>query len=87
MVDLFGGGEAARARLETSTRRMLALAAAEGLPMTARTHTYNSRLAQELGSWATERGLGPQYHDAAFRALDTWTAEVASLTDVTERIG
>jgi maleamate amidohydrolase len=26
-------------------------------------------------------------HDAAFRALDTWTAEVASLTDVTERIG
>ena len=68
MVDLFGGGEAARARLETSTRRMLALAAAEGLPMTARTHTYNSRLAQELGSWATERGLGPQYHDAAFRA-------------------
>jgi predicted DsbA family dithiol-disulfide isomerase len=47
---------------------MLALAAAEGLPMTARTHTYNSRLAQELGTWATERGLGPEFHDAVFRA-------------------
>ena len=68
LVDLFGGGEAARARLETSTRRMLALAAAEGLPMTARTHTYNSKLDKDLGTWATELGMGPDYHDVVFRA-------------------
>lgn len=68
LVDLFGGGEQARARLEASTSRLLGLASAEGLPMVARTHTYNSRLAQELGTWATEQGLGTEFHDAVFRA-------------------
>jgi predicted DsbA family dithiol-disulfide isomerase len=68
LEDLFGGGPQARARLEVSTRRMLALAGEEGLPMIARTHTYNSRLAQELGAWATEENHGPAFHDAVFRA-------------------
>lgn len=39
-----------------------------GLPFGARTATYNSRLAQELGIWADDQGRGEQFHHAAFRA-------------------
>ena len=49
LEDLFAGRgfdiEAMNARLE-------GLAEAEGLAYSRRTHTYNSRLAQELGAWA-----------------------------------
>ena len=41
---------------------------AEGLPYGERTHTYNSRLAQELGCWADTRPHGEALHDALFRA-------------------
>jgi predicted DsbA family dithiol-disulfide isomerase len=30
--------------------------------------TYNSRLAQELGKWAEEKGRGGEFHNAVFRA-------------------
>jgi len=39
-----------------------------GLPFGARTRTYNSRLAQELGLWAEDQGKGDAFHLAAFRA-------------------
>ncbi len=39
-----------------------------GLPFGERTHTYNSRLAQELGLWAEKQGKGNLYHLAVFRA-------------------
>ena len=39
-----------------------------GLPFGHRTHTYNSRLAQELGKWAEKMGKGPAFHAVAFRA-------------------
>jgi len=38
------------------------------LPFTARTRTYNSRLAQELGLWAMDKGKGDAFHAAAFKA-------------------
>ena len=38
--------------IDASYRRMKALMDAEGLPYEKRTHTYNSRLAQEIGKWA-----------------------------------
>ena len=41
---------------------------AEGLPYGKRTHTYNSRLAQELGTWADTQAGGEAFHDAAYRA-------------------
>jgi len=41
---------------------------AEGLPYGERTHTYNSRLAQELGCWADTQNGGAALHDALFRA-------------------
>ena len=39
-----------------------------GLPLGDRQKTYNSRLAQELGKWAEEKGRGEEFHNAVFRA-------------------
>lgn len=39
-----------------------------GLEFGDRTHTYNSRLAQELAKWAEEQGRGDDFHMAVFRA-------------------
>jgi predicted DsbA family dithiol-disulfide isomerase len=39
-----------------------------GLPFGPRSRTYNSRLAQELGLWAAEKGCGHSFHMAAFHA-------------------
>lgn len=41
---------------------------AEGLPYGRRTHSYNSRLAQELGKWADTVPGGDKLHDALYRA-------------------
>jgi predicted DsbA family dithiol-disulfide isomerase len=41
---------------------------AEGLEYSLRTHTYNSRLAQELGKWADTQPGGEAIHDALYRA-------------------
>jgi predicted DsbA family dithiol-disulfide isomerase len=41
---------------------------AESLPYGVRTHTYNSRLAQELGKWAETQPDSDGIHDALFRA-------------------
>ena len=42
--------------------------AEEGLPYGERTHTYNSRFAQEMGKWAETQPGGNRIHDALFRA-------------------
>src|SRR5215471_7636496 len=49
---------------EAMYRRMKGLMDAEGLPYGRRTHTYNSRLAQELGKWADTQPGGEAIHDA-----------------------
>ena len=41
---------------------------AEGLPYGRRTHSYNSRLAQELGKWADTQPGGAKLHDALYKA-------------------
>ena len=48
--------------------QMRARMAAEGLPYGDRKMTYNSRLAQELASWAVSQPGGEAIHDALFRA-------------------
>jgi predicted DsbA family dithiol-disulfide isomerase len=48
--------------------RMKGLMDREGLPYSRRTHTYNSRLAQELGKWADTQPGGVALHDAFYRA-------------------
>ena len=53
---------------EAMYQRMKGLMDAEGLPYGRRTHTYNSRLAQELGKWADTRPGGAAIHDPLYKA-------------------
>jgi len=55
---------------DASYRRMKALMDAEGLPYEKRTHTYNSRLAQEVGAWAeaVHPDKADTVHDGFYRA-------------------
>jgi predicted DsbA family dithiol-disulfide isomerase len=48
--------------------RMKGLMDGEGLPYGRRTHTYNSRLAQELGAWADTQPGGEAIHEAFYKA-------------------
>ena len=64
---LFGGSAEDPAR-KARQARMKALMDAEGLPYGERTHSYNSRLAQELAKWAEGQPGGEAIHDALFRA-------------------
>lgn len=48
--------------------RMVRLMAGEGLDYGDRTMTFNSRLAQELATWADTQPRGDAIHDALFRA-------------------
>lgn len=71
-------GPDALPRIKESQRRLKELTAAEGLPMADRTMSYNSRLAQELGVWATSKGKGPEFHRAVFHA---YFAEGKNISD------
>jgi predicted DsbA family dithiol-disulfide isomerase len=53
---------------EAMYARMKGLMDDEGLPYGRRTHTYNSRLAQELGKWADTQPGGEKLHDALYQA-------------------
>ena len=68
---------------------------AEGLPYGKRTHTYNSRLAQELGSWGdtledtseqsgqTQPSAGDRLHNALYRA---YFVDGRDISDVDELV-
>lgn len=69
---------------------MKSLMDAEGLPYGVRTHTYNSRLAQELAAWAVQQPGGEAIHLALFEAYFVDTKNVADkkvLLDVIASIG
>ena len=76
---------------EAMYQRMKGLMDAEGLPYGKRTHSYNSRLAQELGKWAdTQPGGGGAYHDAAYRAYFVDCRNIGDpevLLDIVEKVG
>ena len=65
LEDLFAGRGV---DLDAMHTRMKGLMDEEGLPYSHRTHTYNSRLAQELGKWADTQPGGEAIHDALYRA-------------------
>jgi predicted DsbA family dithiol-disulfide isomerase len=54
--------------IDAMYEHMKALMDAEGLPYAQRSHTYNSRLAQELGKWADTQPGGEAIHDALYKA-------------------
>jgi predicted DsbA family dithiol-disulfide isomerase len=65
LADLFGEE---KARAQARYRRMKSFMDQEGLPYGERSHSYNSRLAQEFGKWAEGKPDGYVIHDALFRA-------------------
>jgi len=74
--------------------RMKVLMDAEGLEYGKRTHTYNSRLAQELGKWADEQiRRGNNYneiHDALYRGYFVDGRNIGdkdTLVDIATNIG
>ncbi|RII25258.1 MAG: hypothetical protein CXR30_18940 [Geobacter sp.] len=66
LAELFAGRET---MIRDMQARLLQVAATEGLPLTERSRTYNSRLAQELGKWAEAQGHGNEFHQAVYRAF------------------
>ena len=91
-------GRADAATRKARQERMAGLMKAEGLPYGDRTHTYNSRLAQELGKWAdtqVEKRLDPQpggaaIHDALYRAYfvdQRNIGDVEVLVDIAAAVG
>lgn len=64
LADLFAG----RMDVPRVMAELQALARELGLPFGARTHTYNSRLAQELGKWAESKGRGDDFRAAVYHA-------------------
>ncbi len=71
-------------------RRMKSLMDAEGLPYGRRSHTYNSRLAQELGSWAETQPDGGAIHDALNKAYfvdGRNIGDTAALVEIAESVG
>jgi predicted DsbA family dithiol-disulfide isomerase len=70
--------------------QMRARMAAEGLPYGERKMTYNSRLAQELGSWADSMPGGESIHDALFRAYFVEGRNISDpdvLVEIAESVG
>jgi predicted DsbA family dithiol-disulfide isomerase len=65
LKDLFAGRGI---DLDAMHARMKGLMDAEGLPYGRRTHTYNSRLAQELAKWADSKPGFEAIHDLLYRA-------------------
>lgn len=65
LEELFAGRDV---DVEAMQERLQRLMDDAGLPYGERTHTYNSRRAQELAKWAVERPGGEAVHDALFRA-------------------
>ncbi len=87
LADLFAGRDFDP---DAAHQRMKALMDAEGLPYSRRTHTYNSRLAQELASWADTQPGGGAIHDALYRAFfvdGVNLADTAALLDIAESAG
>ena len=74
LAELFTGRN-----IEPMKRQMRKLMAEAGLEYGERTHTYISRLAQELAKWADTQERGQAIHDALYRA---YFADNINLSDI-----
>ncbi len=87
LSELFAGREEF---IESMQTKLIHAAATEGLPITKRTRTYNSRLAQELGKWAESQRIGDQFHRAVYRAFFVDGVNIAlvdELLKIAESVG
>ena len=70
--------------------RMKGLMDTEGLPYNRRTHTYNSRLAQELAKWADSQRGFEAIHGVLYRAYfvdGRNIGDVNVLVDIAQTVG
>ena len=74
LTDLFGGRSPEQ--IEAKQAQMRGLMEQEDLPYGKRTHTYNSRLAQEIGAWADTQKGGEVMHDALYKAYFVETKNI-----------
>lgn len=87
LMDMFGCGQA---EIDAKNVRMQGLMAADGLPYKDRSHTYNSRLAQEVGTWADTQPAGDAIHDKFFEAYFVERrniGDVEVIIDIVKSIG
>lgn len=87
LSELFAGRETLLAEMKARLER---LADELGLPYADRTHTYNSRLAQEVGKWAETVDGGEAIHDALFRAYFAEARDISRpevLLEVVRQLG
>lgn len=85
LAEMFAGRD-----LTPMRERMKALMAEAGLEYGERTHTFNSRLAQELGKWADSKPGGEAIHDALYRAYFVGNkniGDVDELVAIAESVG
>ena len=76
--------------LDAMYERMKGLMDAEGLEYGQRSHTYNSRLAQELGAWADTQAGGEAIHDALYRAYFVEAkniGDIDTLIEIAQSVG
>ncbi len=87
LAELFAGRDF---DLDAMHERMQTLMTAEGLSYSKRTHTRNSRLAQELGKWADTQPGGTVIHDALYRAFFVDSKDISdrlTLVEIATRVG
>lgn len=87
MADLYAGRNVDP---DAAHARMKSLMDAEGLPYGRRTHTYNSRLAQELGRWADTQPAGGEIHDQLYKAYFVEGRNISDLdvlVEIAESVG
>jgi len=86
LEQLFAG----RLDIPNALTRLKQVADSLDLPLADRTHTYNSRGAQELGKWAEEQGAGEAFHAAAYFAYFAEGKNIARvdvLQGIAEKVG
>lgn len=84
LQDLFRCGPDEIAAKNANMRGLLE---AEGLPFSDRSHTYNSRLAQEVGSWAATQEGGEAIHDKFFEAYFVEGRNVGDIDVILDVVG
>ena len=77
LEDLFPGRD-----LTPMKEKMKNLMAQAGLPYGNRTHTYNSRYAQELGKWADTQAGGETIHDSLYKAYFVNNINISDITEL-----
>lgn len=84
LMDLFGTDQAG---IDEKNARMRGLMSADGLPFEDRSHTYNSRLAQEVGKWAETQPGGDAIHDLFYEAYFVKRLNIAETDIILDVVG